>query len=686
MKSIRLQDLSEAEIIKAIQEMLGPKAIRAGKQRYDRSTSRESAGPNGMGGAPNATGSGDRAAENGVGKDRLRAPADPVPPLEDTPYAFSVGEAWESLSDIDKVAEEYPSLWTASEPYVGQIRAVRKYETALKREVLARAGSNLLFSEKWVKAELKKVGGSERASTEPSRRSAAQKSYMEEVREAADGVSVAEEAKTALLAIEVFDPEGMKAGGGTSQTGPMLTTPFRPEEPHEDYVQPGTDKIDAAPKPLMLAQSGDVAPGASEPSRQPGQPKSAADFGPLLTEFENESPMDEGASAKKVMNWSEVRQMWATLSNEIAECKENYPSVQALAAAGSLGKFLEQDDGKAFDSLTRSLNGTLDAIAKTRSKLQSSIEWYDLDIAIDQVLSSRGGSGVDWSKPVAKFAALRAREQVGETKWWEVLGIAAGLATLIISGPVGLALSAVELATGVAGAVGAARDLLSKGNLGVAAKAAAKPSLALLSSEASSKRQASALWGFALSVLAILGAIRVAKGYRQALARRIRRAIKFGPGTPEWESVAKQLGITSERLKEYVYMYEELWAQIEIHHAVMQEFENSTIISLGMEKGVFHLHQLDNLIPLPKTTEAQMEIIQAFGESRAVHYGSHPRVAANVGKILRKNWQILEQKAGTQSVRQFVQTTSGRQVLQDLCEKSRVAARKEVDNVPGYLK
>src|SRR5690606_23961412 len=135
----------------------------------------------------------------------------------------------------DKVVEEYPSLWTVSEPYVGEIRAVRKYETALKKEVLARAGSNLLFSEKWVKAELKKVGGSERASTEPSSRSAAQKSYMEEVREAAESVSVAEEAKMALLANEVFDPEGMKAGGGTSQIGPMLTTFFRPEQPHEEY-------------------------------------------------------------------------------------------------------------------------------------------------------------------------------------------------------------------------------------------------------------------------------------------------------------------------------------------------------------------------------------------------------------------------------------------------------------------
>ncbi|MEZ4234458.1 MAG: hypothetical protein R3B89_35120 [Polyangiaceae bacterium] len=533
---ISLNELnSEQQVLTAIQEMLRPEALEKAGSEHETEKAAAAAGPSGAGGAPGADADRDHAAPMGTGD--KHSESEPNRELSDKAikYGFSVGEAWESFADIERVATDNPVLWLASQPHVGEIAPVKQYERQLEKAVFSQAKNNLSYSEKWVKGELKALGGDEKSSSNPAARTKEQKQYLKEVRNAAEAVALAEKAKLALAKVDVYDTEAIEAGIEGSSHPSNRVTPFRPDDPHKDYTPKAPKAASVAKEsPALVAGTGhgestqpDALPESGgddnqllllamlmgderQPSEAPVATKS--DVSPQLTS-KSDVPTDtpttmvaEGASGN-VMNWSAANQMWTRLNAEIAALKEQFPAVQALSATEKLDSFIEEEDEtKAFNSVTLSLNTVLDAISNARTNLDS-VNWYDLNLAVQQVLVGSGAEpSVDWNRPVAALAAKEALKGAGESKWWEKLGIAAGIAGMILGGPIGLVLGAVELAVAV---TSSAQGVLETKNLNRLAVATAKPSLGLVSAEHASERKSIALTNFALTViLAAAGAVK----------------------------------------------------------------------------------------------------------------------------------------------------------------------------------
>ena len=134
--------------------------------------------------------------------------------------------------------------------------------------------------------------------------------------------------------------------------------------------------------------------------------------------------------------WEEVKQQWDDANAALAFVTAQSPTVFAALAQGSetVGNLATQSPADARQTIQTVLTALHGNIEATIPKVDTGdLDWRDLRPIHQQLYGgARGGSGVDWSKPLAKSVGQDVIGDHETTEFWINLGLGTAAAALFI--------------------------------------------------------------------------------------------------------------------------------------------------------------------------------------------------------------------------------------------------------------
>lgn len=246
---------------------------------------------------------------------------------------------------------------------------------------------------------------------------------------------------------------------------------------------------------------------------------------------EPDSP-PKGDEAMPMASWSETKSHYDALKGVIGGFANTYPAIYAMIRDGNTAEFAKSDSPeKAQAMVGGAMESLYNKIIEVKSKLGGDLDYRDLKPIHAQLfggMKALGGSGINWSESLNKWAAEDLISDYESSEFWQ---------SLILGGIAAVAFIVAELATAgtatffIAAGVGLGAGTLQAGiswekylDLSQAAEANVKDDLVLVSEAQAKAALISAVLDTAFMFLDIYG---VGKAYRAGVPI-IREAAEAG--------------------------------------------------------------------------------------------------------------------------------------------------------------
>ncbi len=668
--SISLASLTEDQKIDAIRDMLGnPGATKAAPG----GTPEQSPSDTGSGGSPGST--------PVPYKPKHAASAYRVP---------GIATIWESFGPgIYRVAKSHPDLWDRSQEHLHKLPQVVALEEPFAAAAVAEARARMERGKLIIMEELRSLGVSDETlecsenqarmtpdpleSKEPPESEVpteeAVNDKLDEVADALKALEQLQELRDSLRKVDVYTTEQILAGIQGAGGGQSFEQ-FDPDSPHADHAPaPSTSAANApeAPTPTLDIDN------MKGPNGFPFFVEIIDDPNTPDTKGDGRPPKDSGSDqvpdvSPETQNWSSTKKVWDALTDAIDAVRNEFPQASVIAATGKSKAFVAASSSDRLKLAKAALLTTLKNIDRTLPSITST--WAQFEQVTKHLLSGKGGSR-DWSEPVAELAGKLA---IRRSK--TPLAHAAAEA-----GPVGAADYVLPIAD-AASLVDSAVTLWTKGaEIDAAKKAGVTPDTSL------TKVGTTATWlqlvkSAVLLAIAIFPGGKIAQlGYRLrayiAITGAAKRATKIGTKAA-WRTEARALGFASaEELKAAHWLVKNPF-RWRAHHAIPQQLQGESLLELGTKLGVWDIHSVTNIVPLPYYYATRRTLMREFGVRLPVHRGSHPWYTSLVNVELKRLYRKLEREAkdaGYGTVKAFVETDAGRARVGGMCDDATNFAR-----------